>query len=221
MAARLSHDDGASDQSGGGHATHRNKKTVLILGAARKLFLDQGFDTITMDMVARETPVSKATLYAHFASKEDLFTAVVVDEANRISDEIWRIVPHDGDIADALRHVAEKFVDIFLSGDTMFLLRAVIGVVPRFPSVGAAIFETSALPLRERLTTFLAGAHERGVLNVPNPMLAAGQFLSLVKGDLDIRHLLLPAKPPDRDEIEAQIKAGIDLFLSFYARRGI
>lgn len=217
MTARLSQDDAANRLDGA--PAQRSRKTVLILKAAHRLFLEQGFDAITMDMVAQKAPVSKATLYAYFASKEDLFTAVVVDEANRISDEIWRIVPDDGDIDGALRHVAENFVGIFLSKDTMSLLRAVIAVVPRFPSVGAAIFETGALPMRERLAKFLTGAHERGLLNVPDPMLAAGQFLSLVKGDLDIRHQLLPTRPPDRREIEAQIKAGVGLFLHFYARR--
>src|SRR5262245_28820250 len=109
MAEALAHDD-AANQQGGVASAHRNKRSALILMAARKLFLDQGFDAVSMDMVARQTPVSKATLYAHFASKEDLFTAVVVDEADRIAEEIWRIVPEGGNVDEVLRHVAGKFV---------------------------------------------------------------------------------------------------------------
>lgn len=207
--------DTAMDQGDG--SARRNRKAASILAAARELFLDHGFDAVSMDMVARQAPVSKATLYAHFASKEDLFTAVVVDEAKRVTDEVWRIAPGSNDVAAVLRHVAEKFVDIFLSEHAMFLQRAVIGVVPRFPSIGAAIFESGPRVLTGRLAQFLAQAHDRGLLNVPNPTLAATQFLSVVRGDLDIRGLLLPAAPPGHAEIEAQIEAGIELFLRFYA----
>jgi len=216
MAERLQGRDAAGVLDDGAASAGRNRKAASILAAARELFLDHGFDAVTMDMVARQAPVSKATLYAHFASKEELFTAVVVEEANRVTGEVWRIVPDSNDVAAVLRRVAEKFVDIFLSEQAMFLQRAVIGVVPRFPSIGVAIFESGPKVLTERLAKFLAEAHESGQLNVPSPMLAAAQFLSVVRGDLDIRGLLLPATPPSRAEIDAQIETGIDLFLHFY-----
>jgi len=171
-----------------------------------------------MDTVARQAPVSKATLYAHFASKEELFTAVVINEADRIVGEVWSITLDSGDVADVLRRIAQKFVDIFLTEHAMYMQRAVIGVVPRFPAVGVAIFEAVPKTLTERLAQILPEAHERGELNVPNPMLASIQFFSIVRGDLDIRGLLVPAAPLPRAAVEAQIEAGIEVFLHFYAR---
>jgi TetR/AcrR family transcriptional repressor of mexJK operon len=194
-----------------------NRKVALILAAASELFIEHGFDAVSMDMVAGAATVSKATLYAHFTSKEDLFTAVMVDEANRISDEIWRIPPDNDEVADVLRHVAKNFVDIVLTERAMLLLRAIVSVVPKLPSIGVAIFESGPKAMTERLAQFLVRAHERGQLNVPNPALAATQFLAIVSGDLDIRGLLLPANPPRRSDVDAQIEAGIELFLNFYA----
>jgi TetR/AcrR family transcriptional repressor of mexJK operon len=214
MAARA-----AQAAGGDGAAPARpNRKAASILSAARQLFLDHGFDAVTMEMVARQASVSKATLYSHFSSKEELFTAVTVAEANRVTDEVWQIVPDSNDVAAVLRRMAEKFVDIFLSEQTMFLQRAVIGVVSRFPAIGVRIFDSGPKVLNERLARFLAEAHDRGLLNVPDATLAAVQFLSVVRGDLDIRGLLLPAAPPSRAEIEEQIESGIDLFLRYYAR---
>jgi TetR/AcrR family transcriptional repressor of mexJK operon len=218
MTARAPLDDRIREtREAGAVPVQRGRKAGSILAAARKLFLDHGFDAVAMDMVAQQAPVSKATLYAHFSSKEELFTAVVVDEAHRVLAEVWRVAPERADIGDMLRHIAQKFVDIFLMGDAMSLHRAVIGVVPRFPAIGAAIFESGPKALTGRLAEFLAEAHRQGRLDIPNPPLAANQFLSLVRGDLDIRGLLLPATPPGRAEIEAQVDAGIDLFLRFYA----
>lgn len=45
----------------------------------------------------------------------------------------------------------------------------------------------------------------------------ARQFLSVVRGDLDIRRLLLPLARPSRSELEALTEAGIDLTVHFYA----
>jgi TetR/AcrR family transcriptional repressor of mexJK operon len=214
MAARAAQAAGGDDAA----PARPNRKAASILSAARQLFLDHGFDAVTMEMVARQASVSKATLYSHFSSKEELFTAVTVAEANRVTDEVWQIVPDSNDVAAVLRRMAEKFVDIFLSEQTMFLQRAVIGVVSRFPAIGVRIFDSGPKVLNERLARFLAEAHDRGLLNVPDATLAAVQFLSVVRGDLDIRGLLLPAAPPSRAEIEEQIESGIDLFLRYYAR---
>lgn len=154
-----------------------NRKVALILAAAHEQFLEHGFDSITMDMVARQATVSKATLYAYFTSKEELFTAVMVDEAKRVSDDIWQIAPDNDDVADVLRHVAQNFVDIFLTERAMLPQRAVISVVLKLPSIGVAIFESGPKALTERLAQYLAKAHENGQLHVPN---FRGAFLAAV-----------------------------------------
>ena len=42
----------------------------LILDKARKLFIDQGYHSVTMDSIAKEMEYSKGTIYQHFSSKE-------------------------------------------------------------------------------------------------------------------------------------------------------
>jgi AcrR family transcriptional regulator len=52
--------------------TSSETKTQKIIACARKLFADNGFEKTTMEGIARAVPVSKATLYAAFPSKEDI-----------------------------------------------------------------------------------------------------------------------------------------------------
>ena len=52
-------------------------KAESILAAAKRMFLESGFGAVSMDAIAREAGVSKATVYAHFAGKEELFGAVI------------------------------------------------------------------------------------------------------------------------------------------------
>src|ERR1700736_169936 len=58
-------------------------KSESILAAAKRSFLAAGFGAVSMDSIAREAGVSKATVYAHFAGKEELFGAMIGRECER------------------------------------------------------------------------------------------------------------------------------------------
>src|SRR5215475_3846175 len=58
----------------------RSAATVAdILAAARKLFASAGFDATSIDGIAARAGVAKGAVYHHFASKEEIFTRVLVD----------------------------------------------------------------------------------------------------------------------------------------------
>jgi len=50
---------------------------LAILGVAKQLFADKGFDAVSMNEIAREARVSKANVFHHFGSKEALYLAVL------------------------------------------------------------------------------------------------------------------------------------------------
>jgi AcrR family transcriptional regulator len=54
--------------------------TRLILDTARGLFAAQGYEAVSIDMIAAAAGVTKGACYHHFASKRDLFERVI-DEA--------------------------------------------------------------------------------------------------------------------------------------------
>ena len=64
-------------------------KAEMILAAAERAFLASGFGAVSMDAIAREAGVSKATVYAHFAGKEELFGAVI---ARCQRAPLWRVL---------------------------------------------------------------------------------------------------------------------------------
>ena len=52
-------------------------KRAAILEAAKQLFLEQGYQGVSMDQIAATAGVSKLTVYSHFGDKETLFAATI------------------------------------------------------------------------------------------------------------------------------------------------
>ena len=68
----------------------RQSKVADVLSGAKTVFLRCGFEGASVDAIAEEAKVSKATLYAHSPSKNMLFLRVVQAECDRLSVEISR-----------------------------------------------------------------------------------------------------------------------------------
>ncbi|OPY49443.1 MAG: DNA-binding transcriptional repressor FabR [Methanosaeta sp. PtaU1.Bin060] len=56
----------------------KEQRRELILSAAEKMFFSRGYDNVSMDDIASEIGLNKATLYLYFKNKESLFFAVVL-----------------------------------------------------------------------------------------------------------------------------------------------
>ncbi len=86
------------------------EKHAAILDAARRLFSRNGFDNTNMDTIAACADVSKATVYAHFASKDALFQAVVDAMVGEMPDRWEALLASGGPLPLRLTAVAHDLV---------------------------------------------------------------------------------------------------------------
>src|ERR1700728_816217 len=100
-------------------ATAPTGKAESILAAAQRTFLASGFGAASMDAIAREAGASKATLYAYFASKEDLFGAVVARESERFAQGFSAGELDPGDVEASLIAIADRFLRLLLSPEVI------------------------------------------------------------------------------------------------------
>ncbi len=56
----------------------KEQRRTGIVDAAERLFFSRGYEDVTMDDIAREVELNKATLYLYFQNKEALFATVVL-----------------------------------------------------------------------------------------------------------------------------------------------
>jgi AcrR family transcriptional regulator len=79
----------------------------VLLQSAARLFLDRGYEPVTMDDVAQAAGVTKATVYYHYTSKAELFTSSVVALLGQVERRTREILDEvDLPLAERLRRVA-------------------------------------------------------------------------------------------------------------------
>ena len=132
-------------------------KAALILSAARDLFTGAGYGATSMDAVAAAADVSKATVYAHYTSKPELFAAVIAQEGQANIAALER--RPDETIADALRRLAREAFDLVLAPTTTAFYRMIAAEAPRFPELGRIFYETGPAHVQARLADVPGTGH--------------------------------------------------------------
>ena len=89
----------------------RTETEVLILDAARKVFLENGFDGTTMQMISTEAGINKALLHYYFRSKDRLFEAVFIEAFSQMIPNLMKIFFSEILFEDKIR----AFVDAYIS----------------------------------------------------------------------------------------------------------
>jgi TetR/AcrR family transcriptional repressor of mexJK operon len=192
-------------------------KAETILAAAEHAFLESGFGAVSMDRVAREAGASKATVYAHFTSKEELFGAVVAHVSRRRFGGFSLEALDPGDIEASLTAIATRFLDLILSPEAIALNRIIIAEVTRFPALAQVFWAAGPERTRAQIEGFLRRAHEVNSLAIPDPREAAEQFAALARGEIHYRSLLQPNGGADAAALAAAARGAVSTFLRAFA----
>lgn len=197
------------------------RKRRAIIDAATTLFLRHGYQGSSMDEIAALAEVSKQTVYKNFPDKEGLFTEIVLGTLDRAGEpfrEQLEQLRHTSDLPSDLRDLARQYLGTVMQPRVLQQRRLVIGEASRLPALAEAYYQRAP----ERTITALADCFQhlsgRGLLDAPDPMLAAGHFAFLILGrPLDRSLFCGPEGGFTPAELTALADAGTRVFLAAYA----
>lgn len=190
-----------------------------ILNAALKVFSETGYSGATMDMVAIEAGLSKPTLYQYFASKEALFSAMLVGERDQMLD--FFLHPSGKGMVADLHGFAWAYADTVLRPDLLSLARLIIGEVQRFPEIGRAYQESGPDRLLNGIMDYLQGRRAEGLLAFEDAELAAQDLWGLILSAPRTQALYMPDHLPSRAEVRRYLNNGLRVFLKAYSTRPV
>lgn len=111
----------------------RLKVRGKILDAARKLFIQQGYDAVTMRKIAKRIEYSPTAIYAHFADKEALMRELCTEDFQALATAFQKVAAIE-DPVERLRQTGRAYVDFALRYPNHYRL---MFMTPRPPDVNA------------------------------------------------------------------------------------
>lgn len=194
----------------------RGRKYDQVLNGAWHVFRRDGFEGASVDDIAREAGVSKATLYSYFPDKRLLFLEVARGECCRQSRETADLITSGSGPQDVLTICASRMLDFLLSDFGLRIYRICVAESDRFPEIGREFYENGPKMMRARLVEYFHEAEARGELDIEDKELAAGQFLELCKTDLFPRQLMGMGRKIAQTDRERVVQGAVDMFLARY-----
>lgn len=209
---------GAHGETAEGPLSARGQRKLdQIIEGAGEVFATRGFGGASVDEIARQAGISKATMYRYFPDKTAIFNAYVRREFARQSAHICAFDFDHSTLEDVLKQVGREFIALMLSPFGLSIYRIAVAESERFPEIGLAFFQSGPDEARRLLAPMLEAAMERGELARGNPDLASFQFFELCKARLFYRSLFCCEADRSDAAIEAQVEVATRLFLKAYA----
>jgi TetR/AcrR family transcriptional regulator, mexJK operon transcriptional repressor len=169
-------------------------KRQQILDAATHAFLADGYARTSVDSIAAAAGVGKQTVYSHFDGKRDLFLEVVArarevepprfDSATTSSPDL-----DPGGVADQLTQLVVRVLSSALDPTVAALHRLTIAELPHHPELQQMWRDDQDFPEQDAIEAALRGFDELGVLDVPEPRLAAHQLVLLAVSEARVATL--------------------------------
>lgn len=164
-----------------GSLSIEDAKRREIVRYARTAFVTEGYAGAKIEPIAREAGVSTATLYALFAGKAELFTAVIDDAADQFSRQMAGVRADDGDARRQLTSFAEAYAGFMGDGFVRAIFRLVMAERPRFQAVAIRFFEKGRSEFGSTLIAILKTHVATGALKIDRPSWAAGQLMGMIE----------------------------------------
>jgi len=198
-----------------------------ILAAARKVFLERGFEGASIDEIAEVARSGKPTIYVRFRDKRALFTAVVTrDILSRIT-EFKREAATGATIEERLTSAAVTLMHWGLDSDRIGLMRLAVAEARRFPDLASTVSRTArdlSTELGVRLLGELAQSDELSSLPAFAPerlATTARLFLDLVVVPMLLRALFEVNLKVLDAEIDAHVARSVRFFLAACKNGGV
>lgn len=187
-----------------------------IIEAAATLFSQKGFRGTTTREIAQAVGVSEAMLFKHFATKEDLYAAIIEAKSHpqRLLSMAMDAVERQDD-AEVLRTLARGIIERTRADST--LMRLAYFSALEGHALSDIMFRSRVQELDDFLSGYIATRIAAGAFRDLDPLLTAWNFISMAAYHVQ-RQELFGQKPPSHITTERAIEEMVQLFLNGVAR---
>lgn len=147
-----------------------------ILNTASRLFMELGYEPVSLNMIAQRAGVTKASVYYYFSNKAELFATSVIEMFGRIRIRTKAILDEDSELKERLIRLARTKLSTSHTDFESMMKEA----QPSLSEDQWQSIRQAELGVHEALNESFRAAMNKGELADGDPMLLAHAFSALL-----------------------------------------
>lgn len=184
-----------------------------IVAAALTVFAEKGFAAARLDDIAARAGVSKGALYLYFATKEDLFRAVVEQGVvPNLTAVQGAIAANPNSFPDLVRAFVGAMAGVIATTPLGGIVKMVIGEARNFPELARIWHDRLITPALGAFSAAIAAAQGSGEIRPGDPRQYAVSLISPLLLGVIWQETFTPVGAPPFD-IPALARQHVDLWL--------
>ncbi|HWV43121.1 TetR/AcrR family transcriptional regulator [Pseudorhodoplanes sp.] len=198
---------------GSGVSPRTAVKREKIVRSAAKLFLERGYEAVSINEIIAVVGGSKETIYSNFGNKAKLFEAVVQQLCSDVTINIdTRPI---GSLEEQATRVAQSFVSIVLTPQIISFHRLVTSIGREFPAAGRLFYQTGPETVYRIFAEWIALHQKAGNIRADkDPRRLAILFHDMLIGEQILSWLTSASTQKDRAaRIQQTVETAVSVFL--------
>lgn len=190
-------------------------RSDVLLNAATRVFLREGYGAASIDKVAHEAGVSTRTIYERFKNKADLLTSVITRLVDQDMATVFATAELDRmDVRQALLTIGHTITGRACAPGAAAVFRIVAAEAQRFPALATKMRAATKARVVTAIANYFRGQMVRGNLRLNDPDRAAALFGQMVCSEL--HECLLFGSPEEIAglDFDAHVDHVVDIFLN-------
>jgi AcrR family transcriptional regulator len=196
------------------------KKQSRILEVASELFIERGYDEVSLDDILERVGGSKTTLYSYYGGKEGLFSAIVHASCKRKLAPLMELEVTHLDPASGLTAIARLFLSLVSDPSGQAFYRMMIAESARFPKLTSEYYCAGPDATIKLVKRNLEHWQQKGLLRSGNSETLAVQFIGILLGNFSTKCMLGLSSALSEQQIAEWVSSGVTLFLEGAQPRG-
>ena len=191
------------------------QRDAALRARASDLFLEQGYDGVTVDDIIREVGGSKANVYSFYGGKDGLFVSAMDDTLGELVLPLKRLKLDGLSLERGLQKCATTLLRVLLQDRHLAFQRLVIAEALRHPQIAQNWYRNGPAGTHAILEGFLTEQQALGLIRSDvDPGAIAVLFHDMVTRDLLNRAIMAIDGGPNAHQIAATIRTAVGLLIA-------
>lgn len=189
--------------------------------AAYELLAEKGYRATSMLAIAKRAGASNETLYKWYGSKQDLFRALVEDNAREVSELLRTSIKGDMDPIASLQKVAPVLLRLLVSDRAIALNRAAVVDATETGQLGQTLAQSGRDAVVPLIGDLFETCRANRALKFSSRQEIVECFLGLLVGDLQIRRALGVIVELNDEAVHDRSTRAIELIRTLFGRDAV